>query len=40
MFGCELLKEGKHSKGEGKQDVSRGGGADRLLVEGEGQTYC
>ena len=27
-------------EGRGKQDVSRVGGANRLLVEGEGQTGC
>ena len=27
-------------EGRGKQAVSRGGGANRLLVEGEGQTGC
>ena len=27
-------------EGEGKQDVSRGGGANMLIVEGEGQTGC
>ena len=27
-------------KGRGKQDVSRGGGANRRLVEEEGQTGC
>ena len=27
-------------EGRGKQDVSRGGGANRMFVEGEGQTGC
>ena len=40
MLVEEERQAGCKWRGRGRQDVRRGGGANRLLVEGEGQTGC